>query len=301
MERLAYQNMIYKSKNGQIRPPVLMTPFSQPTGEVTSKAKINSHINNYYFERQSKNSPNYDSFITALNSNISEDQQRTSVNNEYLLTEQTLEDNLGRVCHPTLMTEQEKSFHNADRCGLGVGTRDRQMNAFAKNKNTTHPDMQSNEMLMMKQSPTPMPKLNYPQGYDQLQPLCMDMSSQLDTQFGVLTNPYMDQQIAHLNQSVQQTQVCDQTSNPVMDRMGTDYACKPAYNPCQLPPQQLMVEFQRPISSNVKIERTDPPQPRRNMSQSMTAPVLPTRRPACSMPVRAKTKGKSKEKSKMTR
>src|SRR5690242_7755164 len=33
--------------------------FSQPTGEITNKSKVNTQINHYYLERQSKNSPNY--------------------------------------------------------------------------------------------------------------------------------------------------------------------------------------------------------------------------------------------------
>jgi hypothetical protein len=75
----------------------------------------------------------------------------------------------------------------------GVCTRDRRESALAKNKNTPH--LSSNQSILQ-----PPPKLGYPQGYDQLTPINMDLSSQIENQFQGLTNLDMDQQIDRLQQ-----------------------------------------------------------------------------------------------------
>jgi len=248
MDRLAYQNMTIKNKIGHAP---TMDQYSQPTGQLTSKSKINNRVNNYYLERQTKNLDNYNEFVSALNSNILEDQCRTTANNDQYMTEQPTEDNFQRVYHPTLLTEPEKDFNNADRCGLG--TRDRQINAVAKNKNTSH--------LI-----TPMPKLNYPQGYDKLNPISMDMSSQIESQFVGLTNPVMDQQIALLSKNSQKSNshmnpnMTDELMRPTHGNYNsqTDFMNQQLYQlSTQIPPQRSLdgsrfLDFQRPISSNTK-------------------------------------------------
>jgi hypothetical protein len=236
MDRLAYQNMTSRNR--------ALDRLAQPTGELTSKSKVNTQVNTYQLERQSKNAPEYNGFISALNNNIIEDQHRTEDNNLRYRAEQPIDDNLQRVYHPTLMTESERNFDSADRCGLG--TRDHQLNAIAKNKNT-------------------MPKLNYPQGFSQIEHVNTDLTSQIDYQFGGLTNHDMEQQIANLNKNMQTS---EQTAPPLSQL----YPSQPRspYNPQvdhvnqqlyqysqQLPPQHLldcsrMVDFQRPISSNMR-------------------------------------------------
>lgn len=257
MDRVAFLNMTSKNRNvSDINSQTPLRHISQLTGELTTKSKIGTQVNNYYLERQSKNASEYNNFVAALNNNITEDRYRTSVNNDQFLTEQPNGDNFQRVYHPTLMTEQERNFDNADRCGLG--TRDRQVNAVAVNKNTTHPIL------------TPMPKLNYPQGYDQLKPIEMDMTSQLESQFSGLTNQSMEQQIALLNKSVQSS---DNTNSRSVNDI---VMCRsqPNYNPQvdhlnqqlfqlsqQIPPQQAfdcsrILDFQRPLPSNNKLINT---------------------------------------------
>ena len=260
MDRLAYQNMTTKHKHitdQEANGTASLNRYSQPTGELTSKSKINTRTDDYYLERQSKNSQDYSCFVTALNSNIVEDQYRTDVNNDRYFNKPQMEDNLQRVYHPTLMTEQEQNFCNADRCGLGLGTRDRQINAVAKSRNTPH-------------QMTPMPKLNYPHGYDQMPPIEMDLTSDIESQFNILTDQDMDQQIAKLNKN-------SQTIEPKT----TEFICPayPGYNPQadymnqqlaqlaqQVPPQHIcdcarMIDFQRPLSSNSKVFQTQPQQP----------------------------------------
>lgn len=256
MDRLAYQNMTIKHKvmpNQPVPCAASLNRYSQPTGEVTSKSKINARVDDYHLERQSKNTQDYESFVAALNGNIVEDQYRTTVNNDRYFNKPACEDNFQRVYHPTLMTEQEQNFCNADRCGLG--TRDRQMNAVAINKNTTH------QQLM-----TPLPKLNYPHGYDHMEPLRMDLTSQLETQFSTLTNSDMEEQISQLNknntQPIQPTIMCPPHIgyNPQADHMNQQLAQLAQ----QLPPQTMydctrMLDFQRPLASNSKMFQLSQP------------------------------------------
>ncbi len=210
-----------------------LNSFSQPTGAVTSKSKMNTQINHYYLERQSKNSPNYTNFVSALNNNIKEDQQRTTVNNDRLRTEQKEVDNFQRVYHPGLSgyhKDQNTDSTEFERIGLGVCTRDKRENSLAKNKNTPHVDLQyshQNNGL-----PQPPPKLNYPQGYDQLKPMTMDMTSHLEMQFQTLTNPDMDQQIVTLQQKSQKQDPQAIQGQSPMDRQ-TYFQAKglSAYNP----------------------------------------------------------------------
>ena len=113
-----------------------LNSFSQPTGELTNKSKLNTQLNHYHLERQSKNSSDYGSFVSALNSNISEDQHRTNLNNDRWHTEQQREiDHFQRVYHPTLQYGDSHNLVDMDRQGLGLGTRDKRENAEAKNKN----------------------------------------------------------------------------------------------------------------------------------------------------------------------
>ena len=170
--------------------------FSQPTGEQTSKSKMNNQINSYYLERQSKNVGEHNHFVTALNSNISEDQQRTNVNNDKLRNEQRELDNFQRVYHPGLASHAHESDQTEfERSRNGQGTRDRRENSIAKNKNSPHVPNESD-------LPTPPPKLNYPQGYGQLKPMDMDMKSHLEMQFQTLTDGDMDYQIDGLQQKL---------------------------------------------------------------------------------------------------
>lgn len=272
MDRLAYQNMTIKNKtftDNHMNHSPTMNQFSQPIGQITSKSKINTMVNNYYLERQAKNSTNYGDFISALNSNIIEDQHRTEVNNDQYFSDQPSGDNFQRVYHPTLLTDQEKNFNNADRCGLG--TRDRQADAIAKNKNTSH--------IM-----TPLPKLNYPQGYDKLEPLKMDMTSQLDSQFNVLTSTDMEQQIALLKKNNEKCEplansnVTDEFMRPTHDLFDpqVNYMNQQIYQlSTQIQPQHSsdclrMLGFQRPISSN----HISPQQQQRPFDQYQRTPQI---------------------------
>lgn len=220
MDRLAYQNITTKNRNRQF------DRFAHPTGEITSKSKINTQVGNYYLERQSKNLGDYDEFVTALNDNIVEDRHRTDANNRRLIQEPVNTDNFQRVYHPTLLTDQEKRFNNADRCGLG--TRNRQLNSMAKNKNSPH-----------EQNLTPIPKLNYPDGYDKLSPINMDMTSQLASQFGGLIDESMQQQI---------NDITSHTQNPQTD---ADYMDRRTFQFTQKGDSYNQLNFQRPHSSNV--------------------------------------------------
>lgn len=245
MDRMAFLNMTSKNRNlSEPNPHTPLCHISQLTGELTTKSKIGTQVNNYYLERQSKNATEYNNFVAALNNNITEDRYRTNVNNDHFLTEQPIDDNFQRVYHPTLMTEQERNFDNADRCGLG--TRDRQMSATAVNKNTVHPIL------------TPMPKLNYPQGYDQLKPIEMDMTSQLEAQFSGLTNRSMKQQIAQLNKNVQSSDNINSRSinDNVMCQSQIGYNTQVDHLNQQLSQHAFdcsrMIDFQRPLQSNNK-------------------------------------------------
>ena len=216
MDRLAYQNMTLKGRNqltdnsqminseftnewpgyqqdrtyyenNNNRDGASLDSFSQPTGALTSKSKMNTQLNHYHLERQSKNLGQYNSFVSALNSNISEDQQRTNINNDRLKTEQKEIDNFNRVYHPGLLTQTPDQGDSLQYDRSSLGTRDRRENGLAKNKNTTQASL-----------PQPAPKLNYPQGYDQLSPMNMDMTSHLEMQFRTLTDIDMDNQITNL-------------------------------------------------------------------------------------------------------
>ena len=176
MDRVAFRNMTSKNRKFTVG------------DENTGKSKINVNMSDYFLERQSKNMGDYNEFVSAFNNNISEDKCRSDVNNDMISNHQP-EQVLDRVYHPTLLTDQERQFHNADRCGLSVGTREHNhvLNGLAINKNN-----KSSSVM------TPLPKLNYPHGYDQIQPLEMDMSSQLESQFGGLVDDDMERQISAL-------------------------------------------------------------------------------------------------------
>ena len=200
--------------------------FSQPTGELTSKSKMNTQINHYCLEKQSKNYGQYNNYVSALHNNIREDQHRTNINNDRLLTEQREMDNFQRIYHPGLSNQSNDQGHSLmefDR--NGVCTRDRRENAKARNKNTVH--IQPSEDV-----PHPHPKLNYPQGYDQLTPMNMDMSSQIEFQFLGLTDLDMEQQIQNL-----QSKPSKQNKQPIHGQMPSDRQTifqaqnQPSYNP----------------------------------------------------------------------
>jgi len=201
MDRVAFQNMTTKTKNNFtncIEPEKL----SRPVGEMTSKTKINTHINNYFSERQSKNANEYDRFVLSLDNNIFEDQFRTNVNNDVISNKQQPSDNLQHIYHPSLNSDRPFNT-DTDFERIGMSTRDRQVNTIAKNKNT------SGSLNIQ-----PPAKLNYPQGYNQLQPLKMDMTSQIDTQFVSLTNTEMEKQLSLLSQKEQSSNQTNQLNSP---------------------------------------------------------------------------------------
>uniref|UniRef100_A0A6C0BL91 Uncharacterized protein n=1 Tax=viral metagenome TaxID=1070528 RepID=A0A6C0BL91_9ZZZZ len=234
MDRLAYQNMIYKSKTPDDT-NWKMNQFSQPMGEWTSKSKINSRTSDYFLEYQSKNVSDYDTFVNALNTNIHEDQFRTSVNNDRLKEELPNVDNLQRVYRPNLgskplpITEQQEIPARG-----GMGTRNRHLDILAKNKNTVHEDE----------------------------------PCRLDQQFGGLTTVEMDRQITHLNKNVQLVE--SEITYPFQPMQDLTH---PQYNPrvdylnqqlhqmsLQVPPQEI---------------RTSPPSPQDIYLTSQTQPIFP--------------------------
>ena len=200
--------------------------FSQPIGELTSKSKMNAQVNNYHLERQSKNLGQYNNFVSALDNNIREDQHRTILNNDRLITEQREMDNFERIYHPGLSLPSSDPVNPSlefDR--NGVQTRDRRENGLARNKNTAH-------IVAAEDVPNPHPKLNYPQGYDQLTPMTMDMTSHIELQFKTLTDQDMEQQIHSL-----QSKPSKQNQQPIHGQMPYDRQTifqaknQPAYNP----------------------------------------------------------------------
>jgi hypothetical protein len=239
MERLAFQNMTTKNRTN-FKNGIDLCGYSQPIGEVTTKSKINTRTDNYFLERQSNNSGDYNNFVSSLNSNIIEDQFRTNVNNDHFSNKHVPEDTLQHIYHPALMGEKEAVTDSYDRCGLG--TRDRQANTMAKNKNS-----------------------KYPQEYNQTEPLKMNVSSQIDTQFGCLIDQDMEKQISILTKKAQMS---TQTSNTHPSGNGQNVS--QGYNPQadylnqqltqyaqQVPSQRTldcsrMLDFQRPSSSNIK-------------------------------------------------
>lgn len=263
MDRLAFQNMTNKNRGcdqpgswAQTQTPTL---YSQPVGEATSKSKINTEVNNYFLERLDKNSQEYNRYVDALNGNIKEDQYRTTVNNTKWQSEHPINDTSQHVYHPTLLTDPERRTDNIGSDRYGMSTRDRQANGMAQTKNTVM---------------TPLPKFNYitPQGYNQMGPIDMDMTSHLDQQFSSLTDPNMEQQISRLHKNVQNTGQPQQAIQPPlgpMGPMGPFGSTYPCYNPQvdhmnqqmqqwsqEVPPQrfvdpsQQMLDFHRPQSSN---------------------------------------------------
>ncbi len=227
-----------------------LNSFSQPTGELTNKSKSNTQINNYHLERQSKNSPNYNNFVYALNNNITEDQQRTTFNNDKLLNEREEIDNFQRVYHPGLtFYHKETSIDTTDfeRNTLGACTRDRRENGLAKNNNTPHPEFRNEHNIGL---PQPPPKLNYPHGYDQLQPMTMDMTSHLSMQFQTLTNPDMDQQITTLQQKSQKNEQQSEPHNPLDRRTPFQQNTQNVYNPQVDHLNQQMQEMSKQMPDN---------------------------------------------------
>lgn len=185
--------------------------FSQPVGEITSKSKLNEGVNVYHMERQSKNKPQYNHFVTALNSNISEDQQRTSINNDRYKVEQKPTSLYDRIYHPSLVSNNpsERNNSSVEHDRNGQGTRDRAENAFAKNKNTSQPQPQSNRQNGINMDlPLPQAKLNYGMIPNQGGPIEMDMTSHLEMQFQTLTSNDMEKQIQSL-----QSKASTQTDN----------------------------------------------------------------------------------------
>jgi hypothetical protein len=263
--------------------------FCQPTGELTSKSKMNGQMNTYYMERQSKNQGNYNTFVSALNNNIQEDRQRTDLNNNYLQSESRPADNFERVYHPGLGVASDPN--DSELIGIdrnSLTTRDRRENSLAKNKNSSH--LPSEISTQSNGIPQPPPKLNYPHGYGDLTPLEMDMRSHIDTQFQTLTDIDMERQINSLQgQAKKSTGQISQGQTP-MDRQTYFHAQNTSqYNPhadhlngqlsqmsrhmpehrsssnqfqdmtamynlghLQQIPQADVVGFQRPSSSNLK-------------------------------------------------
>lgn len=202
MERIAYQNMTSNSKHSFEPDPMI--------GQLTMKQKIdNRNIDEYYLDRQNKNSPLYNSYVDALNSNISEDRTRTKTNNDLYMNNisKTSSDNCQRVYHPTLMTGYEHQFSNADRCGLGIGTRDHSIDSFASNPNLHNDPFRftmNNTSNDTSNVSVPMPKLGYPEGYGGTNMNNMDMTSCINQQFNKLTDYDMDRQIQMFNGKTQQ-------------------------------------------------------------------------------------------------
>lgn len=255
MDRLAFQNMTNKNRNSDTGCVWPQQQYSQPVGETTSKSKINTEVNNYFLERLDKNSQEYNQFVNALNGNIKEDQHRTTINNTRWQSEHPINDTCQHVYHPTLLTDPERRTDNIGNDRYGFSTRDRQVNGMAQTKNTVM---------------TPLPKLNYPQGYNHMSPIDMDMTSHLDQQFSSLTDPIMEQQISRLHKKTQTDSTQQAIQPPIgpMGPMGPFGSSYPNYNPQvdhmdqqmhqwsqEVPPQRYvdpsqLLDFQRPQSSN---------------------------------------------------
>lgn len=171
--------------------------FSQPLGEMTSKGKLNQGVNTYQMERQSKNGVQYGHFVSALNSNIVEDQQRTNQNNDRYKVEQKPGVHYDRIYHPTLVSSNptDSQFSSIEYERNGQGTRDRNENSLAKNKNSMQSG-HSNEINM--DLPLPQAKLNYGMIPNQGGPMEMDLTSHLEMQFQGLINGDMQKQIQSL-------------------------------------------------------------------------------------------------------
>lgn len=232
MDRVAYTNMTYKQKSYENKPMLASTTYgSSPdgpivhsqdyyahninrgcatvpvpvTGEVTNKSKMNTQINTYYLERQNKNLSDYSSFVNSLNSNIREDQYRTNINNQQYRQDCKDTNYCQRVYHPSLRPDYVSTVQTMG-LGLGTQTRDRRDHALAQNRD--------NPIFTAAQTPTDSvgpAKLNYPQGYDQMGPMPMDMTCHLEMQFRTLTNAEMDQQITTLQQNAQKESSMGQT------------------------------------------------------------------------------------------
>ena len=121
---VAFQHMIFKNRGQQVSQTCGIVFHIQQ--DSTTKSKINTQLSDYYLEIGSQN--------TTIMMVLSEssipislgDRIRTDANNAIYQSEQPTTDNVQRVYHPTLMTESERCFSNADRCGLGLGTRSRE-------------------------------------------------------------------------------------------------------------------------------------------------------------------------------
>ena len=186
--------------------------LQRPTGEVTTKSKLNHEINDYHLERQSKNQGAYNNFVSALNSNIKEDQQRTQANNDRWQNEQREMDNFQRVYHPTLAYDNRHEQTASERGGKG--TRNRQENGMAKTVNTATSAVSGGDL------PMPLPRLNYPTNFDAVKPMEMDMESHLSFQFQTLADEDMNRQINALQKRMTKhtAQSAQSVSQTPMDR-----------------------------------------------------------------------------------
>jgi hypothetical protein len=223
MDRLAYHNMTTKNK----------TPSMPIIAESTTKAKINGQIEQYHFDQHT----DYHDYVKALDNNISEDQFRTSVNTQRLHNEAPCNDPLQRVYHPSLTLEPD--FLQMDR--FGQWTRDR--------NGDRHGDSDAKTL-------TPLPKLGYPQSYEQMQPFPMDMTSHLDFQFTGLTDHSMDLQIARLNQESKNASVITQ---PQKEPQRQQIPQRPQTEPRRQQPKtrQPQVRFQpRNKSTGTRVVKT---------------------------------------------
>ncbi len=276
MDRLAFENMTSKGKSrlsnrttdrtfsdSQMRPvdftnelPQSSNPqgghgqsggmyfdrYARVTGSMTNKSKMNTNVDNYHLERQSKNTSEYNNYVNALNNNIREDQDRTQINNARLQSNMSTTENQQRIYHPSLLTAdptQRNNFTELDR--QSVGTRNRREDLLARNRNVSH-IQQSQQPQQQNDQSIPMgpPRLNYPQGpagYSDgsLAPLEMDMTSHLDMQFQGLTDPNLNQQIQRLQQQNNPTQDFDNIygNTPLSRRthFQSDQQQQPGYNP----------------------------------------------------------------------
>lgn len=184
MDRQAYYNMTTKVK-GNDRATATLNHFSQPTGQMTSKAKINTQLSQYYLERQHKNTTDYSQFVNALDHNIQEDQDRSFANHqtferEQAQTQTTAGNSFHRIYHPMLDQDREM-YNDFDRTAVNECTRDRRENVTTHNKNTRANGIGQWE--------------------DQFQPLILDELDSEQTPFRPLHNNCQSH-VKHLNQSM---------------------------------------------------------------------------------------------------